>query len=63
MPIVLTDREAFIVHLLAGVWDEYLKLPAEHPMDRAEFCHAIHAVQDMVLARPGRRAINAQKEG
>ncbi|WP_300747487.1 hypothetical protein [Pseudomonas sp.] len=63
MPIVLTDREAFIAGLLAGVWNEYLKLPTEHPMERDEFCRAIHACQNMVLARPGRRVINAQAEG
>ncbi|MGI4841050.1 MAG: hypothetical protein ACRYF9_25965 [Janthinobacterium lividum] len=62
MQIVLTDREAFIAGLLAGVWNEYLKLPVEHPMERNEFCRAIHTCQDMVLARPGRRAINEQAE-
>ncbi|MBI6798676.1 hypothetical protein [Pseudomonas syringae] len=60
MPIVLTGREAFIAGLLAGVWNEYLKLPAEHPMERDEFCRAIHACQNIVLARAGRRAINTE---
>lgn len=63
MPILLTDREGFIAGLLAGVWNEFLKLPVEHPMERDEFCRAIHACQNMILARPGRRAINAPKEG
>ncbi|MPQ83795.1 hypothetical protein F0170_07245 [Pseudomonas sp. MAFF 730085] len=63
MPILLTDREGFIASLLADAWNEYLKLPIEHPMDRDEFCRAIHVCQDKVLARAGRRAFNAPKEG
>lgn len=63
MEIVMSDREQFVVGLLAGVWNEYLKLPAEHPMEQQEFCSAIHACQDKVLARAGRRAINAATAG
>lgn len=63
MEILMTDREQFVVGLLAGVWNEYLKLPAEHPMERQEFCSAIHACQDKVLARAGRRAINDETDG
>lgn len=59
----MTDREQFLVGLLAGVWNEYLKLPTEHPAEQQEFCSAIHACQDKVLARAGRRAINAVMEG
>lgn len=54
----LTDREAKVAQLLADAWDEYLKLPIEHPLEQHEFCMAIHQVQDMVLARCGRRALN-----
>lgn len=60
MKIEVTDREAFVVGLLAGLWNEYLKLPEEHPTERQEFCLAIHACQDKVLARAGRRAINTE---
>lgn len=60
MNIEVTNREAFVVGLLAGVWNEYLKLPAEHPLERQEFCLAIHACQDKILARAGRRAVNAE---
>lgn len=55
----LTDAEVRVAHLLAEVWNEYLLLPKEHPMEQQEFCTAIHACQDMVLARSGRRAVNA----
>jgi hypothetical protein len=55
----LTEQEAKIAQMLGEVWNEYLSLPVEHPMDQQEFCRAIHTCQDMVLARCGRRALNA----
>ena len=54
----LTEQEAKVVQMLADAWNEYMELPVEHPMDRQEFCTAINACQDKVLARAGRRAIN-----
>ena len=56
----VTDQEAAVVGLLAEAWNEFLKLPIEHPMDQHEFCSAIHSCQDKILARGGRRVINAQ---
>jgi hypothetical protein len=58
MKAELTDQEAKVAQLLADAWDAYLKLPIEHPLEQHEFCMAIHQVQDMVLARCGRRALN-----
>lgn len=58
MLVELTDAEASIARLLAEVWNAYLELPVEHPMDRGEFCASIHRCQDQVLARAGRRALN-----
>lgn len=58
MKAELTEQEAKVATMLGAVWDEYLKLPIEHPLDQGEFCMAIHRAQDMVLARPGRRALN-----
>jgi len=52
-----TEQEAFIARLLGEVWNAYLALPVEHPMEQAEFCAAIHRCQDIVLARSGRRAL------
>ncbi|MBD8685029.1 hypothetical protein [Pseudomonas sp. CFBP 13719] len=54
-----TDQEATTARLLGEVWNAYLALPVEHPMEQTEFCAAIHRCQDMVLARSGRRALNA----
>lgn len=55
----LTGQEAKVAQMLGDAWNEYLKLPIEHPMEQQEFCTAIHACQDMVLARCGRRALKA----
>jgi len=57
----VTEQEAKVVGLLAEAWNEFAKLPVEHPMAQQEFCTAIHDCQDKILARGGRRAINAQK--
>ncbi|ARA83755.1 hypothetical protein PLA107_005695 [Pseudomonas amygdali pv. lachrymans str. M301315] len=54
-----TEQEAAIARLLGEAWNAYLTLPVEHPMDQQEFCTAIHRCQDMVLARSGRRSLNA----
>ena len=56
----VTDQEAVVVGLLAEAWNEFLKLRTEHPMEQSEFCTAIHSCQDKILARGGRRVINAQ---
>ena len=56
--VELTEAEAAVVYMLAEAWNAYCALPVEHPMEPDEFCRAIHAAQDKVLARPGRRAIN-----
>lgn len=55
----LTEQENRVVTMLGDAWNEYLKLPIEHPMEKTEFCTAIHACQDKILGRCGRRAINS----
>ncbi len=55
----LTDQEARVAQMLGEAWNEYLKLPIEHPMEQKEFCSAIHACQNMVLARCGARALKS----
>lgn len=62
MKTELTEQEAKVSRMLADAWDEYLKLPVDHPMQQSEFCTAIHRCQDMVLARCGRRALNGCSE-
>ena len=55
----LTDQEAKVAQMLGEAWNEYLKLPIEHPMGQKEFCSAIHACQNIVLARCGVRAFKS----
>ncbi len=55
----LTDQDAKVAQMLGDAWNEYLKLPIEHPMEQREFCSAIHACQNMVLARCCVRAIKS----
>ena len=55
----LTDQEAKVAQMLGEVWNEYLKVPIEHPMGQKEFCSAIHACQNIVLARCGVRALKS----
>lgn len=62
MKAELTEQEAKVAKMLGDAWDEYLKLPIEHPLEQHEFCMAIHQVQDMVLARCGRRAFNVPRK-
>jgi hypothetical protein len=54
----VTDAERRVVMLLAEAWNAFLELPVEHPSNTDEFCRAIHAAQDKVLARVGRRDLN-----
>lgn len=58
MKAELTDQEAKVAQMLGDAWNEYLKLPKDHPMEQGEFCNAIHRCQDIVLARCGRRALH-----
>lgn len=55
----LTPDERAIVDASAALWNAFLRLPVEHPCDRQEFCAAVHALQTLILMRPGRRAYNA----
>jgi hypothetical protein len=55
---LLTPAENNLVRALAEVWDRYIELPVEHPMDRGEFARIIHDAQARVLMRPARRLLN-----
>ena len=55
----LTEQEAKIVQMFGDAWNEYLRLPVEHPNDQAEMCAAVHVCQRAVLARSGRRQFHS----
>lgn len=38
-----------------------LDLPEQHPMERHEVCHAFHALQNYILARPALRSMEEEE--
>jgi hypothetical protein len=58
----LTDQEEKIANMLGDAFNEYLKLPVQHPMETEEFCMAIHVCQNIVLSRPAVRHLKAKGE-
>ena len=53
-----TEQEQCVVKALADAWNAFLTLPIEHDDDIPEFRRLIHAAQEKVLARTGRRWMN-----
>lgn len=51
----ITEAEHRIVEMLGIVYNEYTKLPVIHSQDKVEFMRAIHAAQNIVLARSALR--------
>ena len=52
------DEENVLLRL-GFAWDGYLKLPWSCQDDQDDFRHHIHACQNIVLARLGKRALEA----
>lgn len=50
---ILTDAEQRLAALLGECFNLFKQLPVYHPSDMDEFVRAIHAAQNIVLARPG----------
>lgn len=50
---LLTDTEQRIANLLGECFTLYKTLPVYHPSDADNFLRAVHAAQNIVLARPG----------
>ncbi|HHM0700999.1 TPA: hypothetical protein ACREY0_001802 [Yersinia enterocolitica] len=53
----LSADEQRVAQMLGDAWNQYLKLPIEHPCERDEFCRAIHVCQSIVLSRPAVRGL------
>lgn len=58
----MTPEESEVVARLAEAWNLFVRLPTIHPSDQAEFAHAIHQAQNIVLARPVLRVHYGGKE-
>jgi hypothetical protein len=57
--MLITARESDLIHMLASAWNQMQDLPPMGPHDQDEFRTGIHALQDMILARAGRRQLES----
>lgn len=51
----LTKEEKEILMLTEEIWNRFLALPINHPMERDEMAMKIHDIQRMIISRPGFR--------
>ncbi len=54
----MTEQEKAVIDATIVLWNTFCALPVEHPDDATEVRHAVHLIQDKVLARPSRRQLN-----
>ena len=54
-PAKLTKEEEEILMLTEEIWNRFLALPINHPMERDEMAIKIHDIQRMIISRPGFR--------
>jgi hypothetical protein len=52
----ITPEEEAVMAALGDAYNKFIELPVQHHADNAEFVHAIHAAQNIVLARVGLRS-------
>lgn len=50
-----TKEEEAILILTEEIWNRFLELPINHPMERDEMAIKIHDIQRMIISRPGFR--------
>lgn len=51
----LTKEEEAILRLTEEIWNRFLELPINHPMEMNEMAIKIHDIQRMIISRPGFR--------
>lgn len=51
----LTQKEEAILRLTEEIWNRFLELPINHPMEKDEMAIKIHDIQRMIISRPGFR--------
>lgn len=54
-PAKLTKEEEEILMLTEEIWNRFLALPINHPMEANEMAMKIHDIQRMIISRPGFR--------
>jgi hypothetical protein len=62
MKPLLSQEESDLVRKLGECFSDFTKLPVLHPADEDEFMRAIHAAQNIVLARPAFLDVNSPVE-
>ena len=54
-PGKFTQEEEEILMLTEEIWNRFLALPINHPMEANEMAMKIHDIQRMIISRPGFR--------
>ena len=54
-PGKFTQEEKAILLLTEEIWNRFLELPINHPMEKDEMAIKIHDIQRMIISRPGFR--------
>lgn len=54
-PGKFTQGEEAILRLTEEIWNRFLELPINHPMEMDEMAIKIHDIQRMIISRPGFR--------
>jgi hypothetical protein len=55
----MSEEEVTAFNLSVDAANAVLALPDLHPMDREEYCHAFHVIQNKLLSRPLMRVVRA----
>lgn len=50
-----TQEEEAILRLTEEIWNRFLELPINHPMERNEMAIKIRDIQRVIMSRPGFR--------
>lgn len=50
-----TQEEEAILRLTEEIWNRFLELPINHPMEKDEMAIKIQDIQRMIISRPGFR--------
>lgn len=54
-PGKFTQEEEAILLLTEEIWNRFLELPINYPMEKDEMAIKIHDIQRMIISRPGFR--------
>ena len=61
MTTSLTNEEKAVLAALVVAWETFLKIPVEHADDKNDFRFHLHALQNLIAARPAFREIRDGK--